>query len=76
MIMAKIKIGDTVIWRGIWGLDNPFPATVTGIELCERYHEKEGAPVNEIEIEYKDNCVFSLDNGHWAYGDQITITEE
>lgn len=67
-----ISIGSTVNWRGSWGMDVAKPVNVKRIEICEE-GQKEGVEVESVsyeELETK-NVVFSLDNGHWAYGYQI-----
>lgn len=69
--MNKIKVGDSVIWRGGWGRDVPKEATITAIELCENEGDKYGMEVQEAYAKDKDRCCFTLDNGHWAYGHQI-----
>jgi hypothetical protein len=68
--MDKIKIGDTVNWRGCWGFDDPKPAEIKQIELCTE-RSKEGTPVPEIDTHLKNSCVFTFTNNHWAYGKQI-----
>ena len=70
--MKKLKIGDTVIWRGSWGSDSPEKAKVEGIEINTR-GSKEGEPVEECDWSEvtRDNCIISLDNCHWAYGNQV-----
>jgi len=70
--MNKLKIGDVVIWKGSWGSDAPQQATVEGIDLTKG--GKYGEPVNEIKWSqvYDRNVVVTLDNGHWAYGSQIS----
>lgn len=71
--MQTLKIGDSVIWRGTWGADPPKEAVVTGIELTEGVREKYGHAVETVFwTTVRDNrVVVSLDNGHWAYGEQI-----
>ena len=60
-----IKIGTKV--------DSPWGETkVKGIELC-RAGEKYGIGMDKIWLEHKDSSVFDLDNGHWAYGYQISV---
>ena len=60
-----IKSGTKVFTR--WG-----EAKITDIELCQN-GEKYGIPQKKIFIEDKNRCTFDLDNGHWAYGDQIEV---
>ena len=68
--MKKLKIGDMVIWKGSWGSDAPQQAIVEGINKGGKY----GDPVDEIKWSqvYDRNVVVVLDNGHWAYGSQIS----
>ena len=47
-------------------------AKITDIELCQN-GEKYGIPQKKIFVEDKNRCTFDLDNGHWAYGDQIEV---
>ena len=70
----KVKIGDTVLWRGGWGSDAPLEAVVDGLDITDEPREKYGTPVQEAYwSDVQDNRVlFSLSNGHWAYGSQIS----
>ena len=67
-----VKVGMKVMWRGGFGFDAPKEATLEYIELCEDEHEKYGEPVSEVRAEDLYRCCVDLDNGHWAYGYQIT----
>jgi hypothetical protein len=69
----KLKIGDTVQWRGSWGEDAPVPAKVTAMEITKNPREKSGEAVNEVDwdIVNENRVIVDLDNGHWAYGSQI-----
>ena len=61
-----IKIGTKV--------DSRFgEAKVTGIELCKNHSEKYGISIEKVFVKDKDRCVFDMDNGHWAYGYQVTV---
>ena len=60
-----IKIGTKFDTK--WG-----EAKVTGIELCKA-GEKYGIGMEKIWLEHKNDSVFDLDNGHWAYGYQIEV---
>lgn len=64
--MEKIKLGDHVDTKhGI--------SKINHIELMPEMGMKEdGIPMKEIWAIDKDRCVFDLENGHWAYGDQVT----
>ena len=69
--MKLISKGDQVWWRGSWGIDAWQKAKVVGIELVNEGQKENGVAIEQIPVEVKDNCVFDLDNGHWAYGYQI-----
>jgi len=72
----KIKQGDVVLWRGCFNTQLPIEATIESIELGSVKRSKYGNKVTSIPEELKDFCCFSLSNGHWAYGEQITTLEE
>tara|TARA_R110000796_G_scaffold58413_8_gene134989 strand:+ start:2929 stop:3150 length:222 start_codon:yes stop_codon:yes gene_type:complete len=71
--MSKsLKVGDTVNWRGTWGKDASQDAVVNAIECnCNL-----GNGVDVIAIDWANvndrGVVVDLDNGCWAYGNQIT----
>ena len=68
-----LKVGDTVNWRGSFGSAPAQPAKVTGIEWCA-VGRKEGRPISSIQWDKVDSrrVVVDLDNGHWAYGTQLS----
>lgn len=68
---TRIQVGDTVMWRGSFGREAAREAKVTSIEFCTYKREKYGTPVDSIRFADKDYGLFILDNGHWAYGEQI-----
>lgn len=67
----KLKVGDTVLWRGNFGLAPVKKAKVERIEITNG--EKYGYEVNEVDWEkvVGRNVVVSLTNGTWAYANQI-----
>lgn len=69
--MDKLKVGDKVMWRGGFGTEIPKVATVKSIELCEP-GEKYGEDVSEASWSERNRLVVDLDNGHWAYGSQLS----
>lgn len=71
-----IKIGDTIIWNGTFGYDDPKTAKIIYLELCKNKHDKYGVPVEFISIKDKNRAIFNLDNGYWAYGSQIEIIQD
>lgn len=70
--MSVLSIGDTVLWRGGFGSAPMEYAVIEGIDECERRRDKYGTPVTEIPWAYIEYACVSLDNGHWAYGEQLT----
>lgn len=74
--MKAIRVGDSVSWRGNWGTQPAKLAKVIHIEKTQNPRQKYGYTVNEISLNEKYCAVFSLDNGHWAYGDQIEHIED
>lgn len=74
--MEILKIGDTVSWRGSWGMERPADAKVTRLEETPFPRTKYGKEVAQIPWQkvFDNCCVVTLDNGHWAYGEQIIPT--
>ena len=71
--MSRLSINDKVIWRGGWGSEPPQVVTVTSIERnCKG---KYGDPVAAIPWDEVNSrsVIVSLDNGHWAYGNQLEL---
>jgi hypothetical protein len=55
-------------------MDAPRPAVVETMEVTDMPRMKEGRDVDEVswDLVRANRVVFGLDNGHWAYGEQIT----
>lgn len=71
--MAKIKVGDTVMWRGSFGMDPAQPAVIDNIEQMDQPRSKYGGEsVEEADWANKHYLLVTLTNGHWAYGEQIS----
>ena len=70
-----LHVGDMVFWRGRWGQDNPLPAVVKGISVGSNTDAE--TPVESIEWDAVNSrdVIVDLDNGHWAYGNQINQLE-
>lgn len=71
-IIRKLVIGDTVLWRGSWGRDNPKFATIESIDInCVKGY---GIATNSVGWDkmVDKTVVVSLTNGKWAYGHQIS----
>jgi hypothetical protein len=62
-----LKVGDTVLWSGGWGLDAEREVKVLHIE-ADIGDSKYGTPVQELSWGDVPLAVVDLDNGHWAYG--------
>ena len=72
-----IKVGDTVVWRGGFGMNMPLSVTVRGMTLTEHPREKYGTEVEEVyKRDVRENRVlFDLDNDHWCYCEQIDLPD-
>ena len=68
---SNLCVGDTVWWRGNFGTSGSKKAKVVRIEVVERGEKEGGTLVETVPWAMKDSIVVDLDNGHWAYGDQI-----
>lgn len=66
----RLRVGDTVIWRGGHGTALPQLAIVVCIELCA-LGEKYGQDVDSVDWREISHVIVDLDNGHFAYGDQL-----
>ncbi len=70
--MSMMKVGDKVMWRGCFGMDAARPAVIEAIEETEHPRTKYGWGVQQIPWSRKNYALVTLDNGHWAYGEQIS----
>lgn len=72
--MAKLKVGDSVMWRGAWGSEPPVKVKVIAMQKCPS-GSKYGRDVESADWDTVRNgrtIVVDLDNNHWAYGDQLS----
>jgi len=71
----RLKIGDVVNWKGSWGTEPEAKAKVENIEICAQ-NSKDGKEVKSVAWDTitndKRRVIVTLDNGHWAYGNQIS----
>lgn len=76
--MKTVKIGDTVNWKGCFGMDAPRAAKVVSMELTDYPRAKYGKVVNEVTAEQiaENRVLFTLDNNHWCYSEQIEIIDQ
>lgn len=72
--MSILKIGDAVMWRGSWGRDAPKEVRVVEMWETEYPAQTHGTPVESTQWDLvrADMVCFILDNGKWAYGEQIS----
>ena len=63
--MLTFQLGDNVLWSHAWGRVEPRKAQILNIEWTVTGEE---VLTGETTEEY----LVTLDNGHWAYGWQIT----
>lgn len=68
-----IKVGDHIRYRGCFGRGPVQSAIITSIELTDQPRQKDGMPVDAVCAEYvkQNRVLFSLDNGHWCYSEQV-----
>lgn len=69
-----LKIGDKVAWRGSWGTGPLQEAVIENITVTDYPREKYGDDREETDwelVRLNRVCV-CLNNGHWAYGEQIS----
>lgn len=71
-----LRVGDKVEWRGGWGREAPTLVTVSHIEITDACGSKYGLDTDEVSWDSAGRIVVDLDNGHWAYGSQISPVTE
>ena len=69
-LMNKLyfNIGDRVMSR--WG-----EAKIVRMDITSFGEPKYGDSVSNVPIDYNGPWVADLDNGHWAYGSQLTLIQ-
>ncbi len=74
--MRTLQVGDKVLWRGGFGSVDERVATVERIEHTEGgKYGKVVERANWADMVRREYVV-SLDNGHWAYAEQIKPFDE
>ena len=75
---GSVSIGDVVCWRGAWGEVAAKVVQVLGLEITDHPREKYGREVDSAtwSMVRANRVLFTLDNGHWAYGSQIHRASE
>jgi len=70
---GPIKIGDTIRYRGGFGLDPSSEAIITGLTVTVYPRDKYGDDVSEVTRNQvlENRVVFSLSNSHWCYSEQV-----
>jgi hypothetical protein len=75
IIMANtVKVGDPVYWKGSFGMSPPKVVRVASMEITQYPRTKDGDPAGEVswDIVNENRVIFDLENGHWAYSEQIS----
>jgi len=77
-MITKVKVGDTVLWAGGFGSEPYKPAVVERMDVTEHPRCKYGEEVDEVDVELvkANRVLFTLENGHWAYSEQIKIVPQ
>jgi hypothetical protein len=70
-----VKVGDIVKWCGGFGMFAAEDAVVEGMEITQIPRDKYGINASEVDASLvrQNRVLFTLDNGHWAYSDQIEL---
>jgi hypothetical protein len=70
-----IKINDTIKYRDMFGRGMLKEAKVEAMELTSHPRAKDGVPVFIVgkDSVRANKVVFSLDDGHWCYSDQVVL---
>lgn len=71
-----VRVGDTVLWKGCFGMDAEREVEVTGMEVTEYPRDKGGFQANEVRevpwsLVLENKVIFTLSTGNWAYSEQI-----
>jgi hypothetical protein len=76
--LGTLRVGDTVLWRGGWGTEQPKLVAVEALEVTEYPCEKFGRDVEEVpwSLVAEDRVLFHLSNGHWCYSYQVSPSRE
>ena len=68
--MKKIELGSKVKYR-LRGETNLRTAAVTEIQITRNHEKMEGRVVKSCDLDKHKSVIFSLDDGHWCWEDQI-----
>lgn len=73
--MKTIKINDIITYRPSFGMGARTSTKVIGLSVTEYPRDKNGKEVREVDIELvkQNKVLFDLEDGHWAYSDQIIL---
>ena len=73
--MRKIRVGDEIVYRPAWGTGPATRVCVESMEVTLYPREKYGDPADEVDVVLveQNRVVMTLDNGHWAYSDQVDL---
>jgi hypothetical protein len=68
-----VGVGDVVVMRPGFGGDAPIQARVTQMEITRGARQKSGKSVQFAgwHLIEANRVIFSLDNGHWCYSEQV-----
>jgi len=68
--MVIYKVGETVSYQGCWGLDDPTQAVIIDLYVSDHEKDEDGDKASEtLPVGY---FVAFFDDGHWAYGYQVS----
>jgi hypothetical protein len=73
--MRKFRVGDEIVYRPSWGSGVETVVRIESMEVTRYPREKYGHPADEVDVGLveENRVVMTLDNGHWAYSDQVDL---
>jgi hypothetical protein len=75
--METLNVGDIVLWSGAWGTQPEQMARVRILTRVDGPGDKDGKDVENMKWEDVPRYALAdLDNGHYAYGYQLSPVEQ
>jgi hypothetical protein len=72
-VPSHVWVGDKALWSGVHGTDQLIPVTITSMDVTDEPDERYGESKTSVPLDlvHQDKVVFTLDNGHWCYSEQL-----
>lgn len=70
-----LRVGDYLIYRSGFGMDDPALIKVKSLEVTEEPREKYGEDRDEVswDLVRSNHVLITTEDGHWIYSDQVEI---